>query len=163
MTESEKNSTKHATKDAAVTAAKAAVEAYGPPTRVILRVIFIIIIVLVVLWMVAKLTGVILLLVLSIFFAYLVLPLVVFIGRPRKIGHRTVQLPRSLAIACAYLILLAAVVLFISLVLPTISNQFPEFAEQAKSYWRTLGEKAQQANEYLSLRRMPGPAVEAIN
>jgi predicted PurR-regulated permease PerM len=163
MTESEKNSTKHATKDAAVTAAKAAVEAYGPPTRVILRVIFIIIIVLVVLWMVAKLTGVILLLVLSIFFAYLVLPLVVFIGRPRKIGKRTVQLPRSLAIVCAYLILLAAVVLFISLVLPTISKQFPEFAEQAKSYWRILGEKAQQLNEYFRLRRMPGPAVEAIN
>ncbi|HET6862427.1 MAG TPA: AI-2E family transporter [Pyrinomonadaceae bacterium] len=162
MTESE-NSTKHATKDAAVTAAKAAVEAYGPPTRVILRVIFIIITVLVVLWMIAKLTGVILLLVLSIFFAYLVSPLVEFIGRPRKIGQRTVEMPRSLAIACAYLILLVAVFLFFSLVLPTIGNQFPEFAEQAKSYWRALGEKAQQLNEYFRLRRMPDPVVEAIN
>ena len=163
MTEPETNATKHATKDAAVTAAKAAVEAYGPPTRVILRVIFIIIIVLAVLWMIAKLTGVILLLVLSIFFAYLVSPLVEFIRRPRKIGQRTVEIPRVLAIACAYVILLVAIGLFIALVLPTISNQFPEFAEQAKSYWRALGEKAQQLNQTFRLRRMPDPAVEAIN
>ena len=163
MTESETNTTKHVTKDAAVTAAKAAVEAYGPPTRVILRVIFIIIIVLAVLWMIAKLTGVILLLVLSIFFAYLVSPLVEFIRRPRKIGQHTVEIPRVLAIACAYVILLVAIGLFIALVLPTISNQFPEFAEQAKSYWRALGEKAQQLNQTFRLRRMPDPAVEAIN
>jgi len=163
MTEPKTNANKHATKDAAVTAAKAAVEAYGPPTRVILRVIFIIIVVLAVLWMIAKLTGVILLLVLSIFFAYLVSPLVEFIRRPRKIGQRTVEIPRVLAIACAYGILLVGIGLFIALVLPTISNQFPEFADQAKSYWRTLGEKAQQLNEYFRLRRMPGPAVDAIN
>ena len=73
------------TKDAAVTAAKAAVEAYGPPTRVILRVIFILLVVIGLLWVISKITGIILLLVLSIFFAYLVSPLVEFLRRPRTI------------------------------------------------------------------------------
>src|SRR6185503_16790751 len=64
------------TKEVAASAAKAAVEAYGPPTRVILRVIFILLVVVGLLWIISKITGIILLLVLSIFFAYLVSPLV---------------------------------------------------------------------------------------
>jgi predicted PurR-regulated permease PerM len=63
-------------KDTAATAAKAAVEAYGPSTRVILRVIMVLLVVGVVLWILTKITGILLLLVLSIFFAYLVAPLV---------------------------------------------------------------------------------------
>ena len=71
------------TKQIANSAVKVAAEAYGPPTRVILRVIVIVLTVVLILWIVVKLTGVILLLVLSIFFAYLVSPLVEFLRRPR--------------------------------------------------------------------------------
>lgn len=154
---------KQDTKEAATTAAKAAVEAYGPPTRVILRVIFIILLVLVVLWMLAKLTGVILLMVLSIFFAYLVSPLVEFIRRPRQVGKRVIAIPRPLAITLAYIIILGAVAAAVFLVLPTLGNQFPGFALQAKVYWKSLGEKAQQTNEYFRFRRMPEPVVNALN
>jgi predicted PurR-regulated permease PerM len=154
---------KQVTKEAASAAAKAAVESYGPPTRVVLRVIFIILSVLVVLWMLAKLTGVILLLVLSIFFAYLVSPLVEFIRRPRQVGNRVIAIPRPLAISLAYVIILGAVALAVFVVLPTLGNQFPVFAEQAKGYWKSMGEKAQQANEYFRMRRVPGPVVEALN
>jgi predicted PurR-regulated permease PerM len=106
------------TKEAAATAARAAVEVVGPPTRVILRIIFIILFVAVSLWIIVKLTGVILLLVLSIFFAYLVSPLVEFLQRPRHIGRTVVEVPRAIAIIMAYVIILGAVLIAIFVVLP---------------------------------------------
>jgi predicted PurR-regulated permease PerM len=148
---------------AAATAAKAAVEAYGPPTRVVLRVIFILLFVIALLWIISKITGIILLLVLSIFFAYLVSPLVEFLRRPRSIGARTVAIPKALAIGLAYIIILAAIVVAIFVVLPSLSNQFPVFAAQAKTYWQSLGERTQQVIEYSRSPRIPEPLVEAVN
>ncbi len=153
---------KEATKEAARTAARAAVEAVGPPTRVILRVILVILAVAVVLWIIIKLTGVILLLVLSIFFAYLVSPLVEFIRRPIKLGKRVFSIPRVLAIILGYLAIVLAVVGAIYIVVPQVGGQFPEFADQARVYWKTLGEKAQSLNEYFRLHRMPDPLINAL-
>jgi predicted PurR-regulated permease PerM len=142
----------------------AAVEATtGIPTRAVLRVIIILLIVLIVLWVISKITGIILLLVLSIFFAYLVHPLVEFLRRPRTIGKMTIAIPRVIAIALSYLIILAAILLAIFVIVPSLSNQFPEFATQAKGYWQSLGDKMQQFIEYSRSRRMPGPVVDAVN
>lgn len=151
------------TKDAAVTAARAAVEAYGPPTRVILRVIFILLVVIGVLWVISKITGIILLLVLSIFFAYLVSPLVEVLRRPRRIADREIAIPKVGAIVLAYLIIMAVIVVAIFVILPSLSNQFPEFVSQAKAYWQSFGERATQIIEYSRSRRVPGPVVNAIN
>jgi predicted PurR-regulated permease PerM len=150
-------------REASATAARTTAEIVGPPTRVVLRVIFIILFVAVTLWVIVKLTGVILLLVLSIFFAYLVSPLVEFLRRPRQLGKRAIAIPRSLAIILAYIVILGAVVIAITVVLPSLGNQFPEFAIQAKGYWKTLGERTQQLNEYFRSRRMPEPLVDAVN
>jgi predicted PurR-regulated permease PerM len=154
---------KKETNEAATTAARTAAEVVGPPSRVILRVIFIILSVAVVLWVVVKLTGVILLLVLSIFFAYLVSPLVDFLRRPRQIAQREIAIPRTLAIVLSYVIILVALVVAVTVVLPSLGNQFPEFATQARGYWKTIGERSQELNEYFRSRRMPGPLVEAAN
>jgi predicted PurR-regulated permease PerM len=149
-------------KDTAATAAKAAVEAsYGPSTRVVLRVIMVLLAVGVVLWVISKITGIILLLVLSIFFAYFVSPLVEFLKRQRTIGRRTIAIPKVVAIALAYLIILAAIVFAVFVILPSLSNQFPEFAEQAKSYWKTFGDRTQDLMRYS--RRMPPQVVNAVN
>jgi len=139
------------------------VEAYGPSTRVVLRIIFVVLGVLCLLWIISKITGIILLLVLSIFFAYLVSPLVEFLRRPRTFGKRTVAIPKAVAIALSYLIILAALVFAIFVILPSLSNQFPEFATQAKGYWKSLGDKTQQIIEYSKSRRMPAPVVDAAN
>ena len=154
---------KKETNEAATAAVRTAAEVVGPPTRVILRVIFIILFVAVVLWVIVKLTGVILLLVLAIFFAYLVSPLVDFIRRPRLIGKQNIAIPRALAIVLAYLVILGAVIVGVFVVLPSLGKQFPEFATQAKGYWKTLGERSQELNEYFRVRRMPGPLVEAVD
>jgi predicted PurR-regulated permease PerM len=149
-------------KETAATAAKAAVEAsYGPSTRVVLRVITVLLAVGVVLWVISKITGIILLLVLSIFFAYFVSPLVEFLRRQRTISGRTIAIPKVVAIALAYLIILAAIIFAVFVVLPSLSNQFPEFADQAKAYWNSLGERTQQIMRYS--RRMPPPVVNAVN
>ena len=150
------------TTQAAATAAKAAVEAYGPPTRVVLRIIFILLFVIGLLWIISKITGIILLLVLSIFFAYLVSPLVEVLRRPRRIGGRTIAMPKALAIALAYVLIVAVVVLAIFIVLPSLSNQFPQFREQAKGYWQSLADRSQQIIEYSRSRRMPPQLANAV-
>ena len=115
----------------------------------------------VVLWVISKITGIILLLVLSIFFAYFVSPLVEFLRRQRTVGGRTIAIPKVIAIALAYLIILAVIVFAVFVILPSLSNQFPEFADQAKSYWKSLGDRTQEIIRYS--RRLPAPVVDALN
>lgn len=150
------------TKEAVQTAAKVATEATWSQTRVVIRIIIIVLIVAMTLWVVIKLTGVILLLVLSIFFAYLVSPLVEFLRRPIKISGQERAMPRVLAISLAYLIIVSAVVSAIYLLLPSLGNQFPEFAQQARGYWKNLGASSQRLNDYLRLR-VPAPLMDAVN
>ncbi|MFN2516190.1 MAG: AI-2E family transporter [Pyrinomonadaceae bacterium] len=150
------------TKEAAQTAAKVATEATWSQTRVVLRTIIIVLVVATTLWLLIKLTGVILLLILSVFFAYLVSPLVEFLRRPIKISGRERAMPRILAISLAYLIIVGAVVAAIYVLLPSLGSQLPEFAQQARGYWKSLGESMQRLNEFFHLR-MPAPLMDAIN
>ena len=152
---------KEKTKQTASVAAQAAVEASGVPTRTVLRIIVVLLAVLIILWVISKITGIILLLVLSIFFAYLVAPLVEFIRRPRTIGDKTFAIPKAAAIALAYLLILTVIILVIWFIVPSLSTQFPEFAAQARDYWQSLGDKLQQLITYS--RRMPAPVVEGLN
>ena len=154
---------KRETKEVAHTAAHAAAAASWPQTRAVLRIILIVLGVAAILWVLVKLTGVILLLILSIFFAYLVYPLVEFLRRPLKLGERDFTLPRTPAIALAYLLIVAVVVVGVYFLAPQLGNQFPEFTEQARNYWATVGERTQGWIEYFRARRMPGPLLEAIN
>jgi predicted PurR-regulated permease PerM len=150
-------------KEIAQKAARVATEASWSQTRVILRIIIIVLIVAITLWLLVKLTGVILLLVLSIFFAYFVSPLVVFLSRPIRIKGRQLAIPRALAIALSYLILVAVIVVGIYILAPRLGSQFPEFTEQARDYWTSIGAKTQGFVEYFRKHRMPGPLLDAIN
>ena len=116
-----------------------------------------------VVWIVYKITGIILLLILSIFFAYLVSPLVEFLRRPRVIAKRTIAIPKVGAIALAYLIILLGIMFAILVIFPRLSNQFPEFAVQAKSYWESLNARGQQVLEYSRSRRIPPSVIDLVN
>jgi predicted PurR-regulated permease PerM len=151
------------TKDVARAAAKTAVEAAWPQTRVVLRVILIVLAVAVTLWVIVKLTGVILLLILSIFFAYFVAPLVEFLSRPIHVSGRKFAIPRALAIVFSYLIIVAVIVIGIYLLAPRLGSQFPEFTQQARIYWNSVGTKLQDWVAYFRSRQMPGPLLDAIN
>jgi len=155
-------SNKEESKEVARTAAKAAVEASWPQTRVILRIIVIVLVVAITIWIVVKLTGLLLLLILSVFFAYLVSPLVEFLRRPIVISGRPRVMPRILAISLAYVVLIGAIVIAIYILVPRLGHQFPEFAQQARGYWRDFGTSTQRLNEYLQVR-LPQPVMAAIN
>ena len=150
-------------KDVAHSAAKEAAEASWPHNRAILRVILIVLAVALTLWVIIKLTGVILLLILSIFFAYFVAPLVEFLCRPIPISGRKVAMPRALAIILSYLLIVGVIVVGIYFLAPRLANQYPEFTEQARSYWNSVGGKTQSLIEYFRARRMPGPLLDAVN
>jgi predicted PurR-regulated permease PerM len=156
---------KQETKEITHTAAKVAVETSWLQTRLVLRVIVIVLITYYLFegarWVIAKLTGVILLLVLAIFFAYLVAPLVEFLSRPIRLAGRKFAIPRALAIILSYLVIVAAIALAIYALAPRLGSQFPEFAEQAKGYWRVVGEKAKGFDEYIR-QRIPGNVVDKI-
>jgi predicted PurR-regulated permease PerM len=77
--------------------------ASSPPAWSILRVIFIVLGVALVLWLLHALKGVLLLVVLAVFFAYLVSPLVDLCRRPVEVRGRTREVPRGLAIVIVYL------------------------------------------------------------
>jgi len=158
---------KEETKEIARTASKAAVEASWLQTRLVLRVIVIALLTYYLFettrWILVKLTGVILLLILAIFFAYLVAPLVEFLCRPIHISGRKFSTPRPLAILLSYLIIVAIVVLGVYLLAPRLGSQFPEFASQARAYWISVGVRTQGWVEYFRSHQMPDRIIDAIN
>src|SRR6476659_10773720 len=77
--------------------------AAASPTRVVLRLVLLLLAVAAGLWLLFALRGVILLLLLSMLFAYLIAPLVEFLCRPVTWGPRPWTTPRPLAIAVVFL------------------------------------------------------------
>src|ERR1700682_5108492 len=105
-------------------------------TRAVLRIILILLAVAAFLWIVYKLTTVLLLIVLSIFFAYLVVPLVDLVQRPIRLGRRELVMNRGLAIGIVYLVLFVGFGLAIYFLAPQLAAQFPEFKLQATAYYK---------------------------
>ncbi len=149
-------------REVAEAAALAAAPAWSQ-TRTVLRVLMIILGLAATLWIVYKLTAVILLIVLSIFFAYLVAPLVEFVHRPFTIGGRQRTMPRGVAIGLVYIVIFSVVGLGIYLLVPRLGAQFPEFAEMARSYSKNVGGSIETLNEYLRQRNVPPNVIEVIN
>ena len=124
-------------------------------TRVVLRILLILLAVAALLWVVYRLTTVILLVVLSIFFASLVAPLVDLVQRPLIIRGRAWVIPRGLAIAIVYVLLFIGIGLAIYLLIPQFSAQFPEFKQQAATYYQKIRSSTEDLNRYFRQRRMP--------
>src|SRR5256885_16441955 len=132
-------------------------------TRVVLRIILILLAVAALLWVVYKLAAVLLLLVLSIFFAYLVAPLVDLVEKPVRIGGRDRKMPRGLAIGVVYLFLFAVVGAGIYFLVPQFAAQFPEFKQQATAYYKSITDASDRVNQYFTQHRMPPGMVKAVN
>ena len=131
-------------------------------TRVVLRIVVLLLAVAALLWVIYKLTAV-LLLVLSIFFAYLVAPLVDIVEKPVKLGRRTVRMPRGVAIGVVYLFLFAVVGAGIYFLAPQLAAQFPEFKQQATGYYKSIASTSDRINQYFTQHRMPAGVVKAVN
>jgi predicted PurR-regulated permease PerM len=149
-------------KEAAESAANITAEASWMQTRVILRVIFIILMVLAIMWMLYTLEAVLLLVVLSIFFAYLIAPLVEFVRKPFKIGNKERIMPRGAAIGVVYILLFGSLGTTAYLLLPRLGTQITELAKQAPTYLMTARGRAEGLNNLSQRYQVPPPLRDAI-
>jgi predicted PurR-regulated permease PerM len=147
----------------AETAAVVAAEATWTQTRAILRVIFIVLTVAAMLWILRAITGVILLIVLAIFFAYLIAPLVEFVHRPFKLRGREHIMPRVAAIAIVYALIFGSLVITLYFLLPRLGTQITQFAQQAPIYFTSARARANGLQDFYVRYQIPVSAREAIS
>jgi predicted PurR-regulated permease PerM len=101
--------------------------------------------------------------VLSVFFAYLVAPLVDLVQRPFRIRGYERMMPRALAIVIVYVVLFVGIGLAIYFLAPQLADQFPEFKRQATAYFQSISGYTGRLNQYFKQHRMPEGFVDAIN
>lgn len=131
----------------------------SPSVRSIIRVVIITLLLLFVRdWVqniLFSVTYLFFLIVLSVFFAYLIDPLVKLIRRPFKQRKIDRFMPRSLAIGIAYLVIFIVVGIGISIVAPRVVDQAKEFATNVPGYVTSVREKTLDINQKFSRLRLP--------
>jgi predicted PurR-regulated permease PerM len=132
-------------------------------TRALLRVILTLLAVAATMWLFYALRGVILLLVLAVFFAYLLAPLVGFACRPFPVRGRVYVMPRALAIGVVYLLIIGALALAAALLLPQLDIQITQFAQEAPSYLELARSRALGWTTSYEEYRLPATVRDAIN
>jgi predicted PurR-regulated permease PerM len=132
-------------------------------TRALLRVILTLLAVAATMWIFYALRGVILLLVLAVFFAYLLAPLVEFACRPFPVRGRVYVMPRALAIGVVYLLIIGALALAAALLLPQLDTQITQFAQEAPSYLDLARSRALGWTTSYEEYRLPATVRDAIN
>ncbi|HEV2765609.1 MAG TPA: AI-2E family transporter, partial [Pyrinomonadaceae bacterium] len=167
MSDAREAERKEVVAQAASTAAVAASASNWSHTRAVLRVVMVVVAVilgvLVAYWTLKALTGVILLVVLSVFFAYLIAPLVELVHRPLRLGGRERVVPRALAIGVVYLLLFGSLGLSVYLLLPRLGKQIADFAAQAPVYLNNAQVRAQRLNELYETLNLPKPVRTYAN
>ena len=86
------------------------------------------------LWTLYRLAGVLLLLVLAVFFAYLVAPLVEKLRRAIAVRGRKLVLPRPAAIGVIYVLLFGSIAAACVLLLPVLDDQLGQLAREVPGY-----------------------------
>lgn len=114
----------------------------SPPVLSVVRVVIITLLILSV-WDFAKgiissLTFLLFMLILAIFFAYLIEPLVKLIRQPFEERQREKLMPRPLAIAVAYLIVFSILGVAIALLAPRVSEQAKQLSTNLPAYTTSI-------------------------
>ena len=124
-------------------------------TRVIVRVFLILAAVVAGLWLLYQLSTVLLLLIISIFFCYLIAPLVRIAEQPIYFRGREIKLPRGLAIFTVYLVLGLALVLVVQLLSPLIGDQIELLKSQWPAYQRSVTNTFNDVTTWMRHLRLP--------
>ncbi|HJQ67337.1 MAG TPA: AI-2E family transporter [Blastocatellia bacterium] len=128
-------------------------------TIIFVRVLFIIVSLAIVVWVIYKLSTLLLLLVLSIFFCYLIAPLVRLVEQPIYLGRREMKLPRTVAICVVYAA--AGFVLFLAIqwIVPILWPQVQELAKQVPGYIKsgseTVNKTINDADSWMRRLKLP--------
>lgn len=113
--------------------------------------------------LIASLTYLFFLVVLSVFFAYLIDPIVRLIRKPFKERNIDRVMPRSLAIVIAYIIVFTAVGYAISNIAPRVIEQGKEFGANLPAYGRSIQHRANELNVRFERLRIPEEVQAKIN
>ncbi|MFL6374156.1 MAG: AI-2E family transporter [Pyrinomonadaceae bacterium] len=139
----------------------------SPSLRSILRVV----VVMLFLWFIAgwiqaiitSLAALFFLVVLSIFFAYLIDPLVRAIRRPFKARNIERFMPRSAAIVIAYLVVFSVVGFAIANIAPRVGDQAREFGTSLPTYSTAIRERVRDLNQRFDRLRIPDEVQGDLN
>jgi predicted PurR-regulated permease PerM len=142
-----------------LTARRVFLDPSTPSSWSVIRVVLIVLLMLTV-WnflavIVSSLTHLVFLMILSVFFAYLIDPLVKLIRRPFKERHLEKLMPRSLAIAISYLIVFIVLIVAISYLAPIVSEQAREFTANFQGYSKSVQSTFNDINRRFRIYQIP--------
>lgn len=103
----------------------------------------------------SSLTKLFFIVILAIFFAYLIEPLVKIIRHPFKMRHLERFMPRAAAIVFAYVIVFTILGVAISNLAPIISNQAKEFEKNLPAYTVSIRQTIDRLNSRFDRMRIP--------
>ena len=139
----------------------------SPPVRSIVRVVVITLLLLLLAGFVESvltaLTQFFFLIVLSIFFAYFIEPLVKLIRRPFRESSYDRWMPRSLAIVVAYLLVFIVLGITISSIAPRALDQAKEFATNLPGFTDAFRERTADVNRRFENLRIPDEVQAEMN
>src|SRR4051812_45928554 len=121
----------------------------------ILRDLLIIAAVAAAVWITHRLARVVLILVLALFLAYVIAPLVELLERPLRIAGRARRLPRGLAIAAVYVLLAGTLVGGAALLWPRAADQIDDAIASAPKYMESFRTWEHGWSRYYERLRMP--------
>jgi len=135
-------------------------------TQVIVRVIFLLAGLVVIAWLLFEIRTLLLLLVVSIFFCYLVAPIVHLLEQPVYLASREFRLPRGIAITVVYLLIAVVIILGAQLIWPPLSQQVADLAKDlpgyAKSAEASVNKVFNDANSWMRHVRLPPQWRDAV-
>jgi predicted PurR-regulated permease PerM len=116
-----------------------------------------------VIWVVYAMTGILLVIVLAIFFAYLIAPLVELVRRPFNARGRERVMPRGLAIGVVYLVIFGSLFIGAWVLTPRLGAQMADIAKQAPDYVVNAQKRAERLNNVLEELHLPRAWRESAN
>lgn len=115
------------------------------------------------LWVFYAMTGILLVIVLAIFFAYLIAPLVELVRRPFNARGRERVMPRGLAIGVVYLVIFGSLLVGAWVLTPRLGAQMGDIAKQAPDYVVNAQKRAERLNSILEELHLPRAWRESAN
>jgi predicted PurR-regulated permease PerM len=141
-------------------------DASSPSISSIVRVVIVTLIIVGIaqylLGVISALKGLLLLVVLSILFAYLIHPLVRLIRKPFKRRHLEKFMPRPVAIVVAYLIVFSVVGLGISALAPRVTEQGTALAQNLPRYAKSVETRVDDFNKKFQQLRLSKEIQETV-
>lgn len=135
-------------------------------TMVIVRVILLLAGLIIASWVIYEIRTLLLLLILSIFFCYLIAPVVHFLEQPVYVFSREIRLRRSIAIAVVYVLIGAALFLGLRMIWAPLWDQINELAKNMPTYIKSATDTSNSvvngANSWLRHLKLPTASREYL-